>query len=265
MIGFIPILKETYPPILLARQQALQNHTTDTPQGNRHAKQVFFTACTRPFRFIFHTRIIPLFTLYTSIINSYVYILLSTLGTTFEDVYGFSPGASGLAYLGMLVGFMLSQISIGLFSDAYATRQARLRPDGLLKPEDRLPPLILGSIILPIGLLIYGWTLEQKVMWLAPIVGSGLIAFSTMYSYIPVRIYVVDVYTLHTASATGAMSIIRSAIAAVVPLAAGPLYVRLGYGWGYTLLAGLAIPFIFIGVVLVRWGERIRKLDSPVY
>ena len=66
-------------------------------------------------------------------------------------------------------------------------------------------------------------------MWLAPVVGSGLVAFAAMYSYIPVQIYVVDVYTLHAASATGAISIVRSAIAAIVPLGADPLYQRLGY------------------------------------
>ena len=94
-------------------------------------------------------------------------------------------------------------------------------------------------------------------------VGSALVAFAAMYSYIPVQIYVIDVYTLHAASATGAMSIIRSAISAVVPLGADPLYDRLGYGWGFTLLAGLAVPFIGIGVVLVQKGGAIRRLDAP--
>lgn len=269
MIAFIPILKETFPPILLARQRAhphprLFGALVRPSQHEKRSSQVFLTACTRPLRFIFRTRLIPLFTLYTSIINSYLLILLSTLGTTFESVYGFSPGVAGLAYLGKMVGFLISELTLGLFSDTYATRKARRRPDGIVKPEDRLPPLILGALLLPASLLLYGWTLEHRIMWLAPIVGSGLVAFASMYSYIPVQIYVVDIYTLHTASATGAMSIVRSAIAATVPLGADPLYRRLGYGWGYTLLAGLALPFIGIALVLVRYGERIRRLDSTV-
>ena len=36
-------------------------------------------------------------------------------------------------------------------------------------------------------------------MWLGPVVGSGLVAFAATFPYIPVSIYVVEVYTLHTA------------------------------------------------------------------
>ena len=269
MIGFVPVLKETFPPVLLARRQPrhlphLSGVFAGQLQQEKPASQVFLTSCTRPLRLMFRTRLIPLLTLYNLVVNSYLLILLSTLGTTFETVYDFSPGASGLAYMGMMVGFLASELTLGLFLDTYATRKARRRPEGTAKPEDRLPPVIFGSLLLPASLLLYGWTLEQRTMWLAPVVGSGLVAFTAMYSYIPVQIYVVDVYTLHTASATGAMSIVRSAVAAVVPLGADPLYRRLGYGWGYTLLAGLAVPFIGIGAVLVTKGERIRKLDSPV-
>lgn len=67
---------------------------------------------------------------------------------------------------------------------------------------------------------------------------------------------------LYIDSATGAMSIFCNAITATVPLGADPLYRRLGYGWGYTLLASLTLPFMGITVVLLRYSERIRKLDS---
>jgi MFS family permease len=121
--------------------------------------------------------------------------------------------------LGPIIGGY-SQITLGVFSDLYANQQARRRADTKLKPEDCPPPLILGAVLLPGALLSYGWTLEKHTMWIAPIIGSSLVALAAMYSYIPVQIYVVDVYPLHTASATGAMSIIRSAISAVVPLGA---------------------------------------------
>lgn len=262
MLGCIPILRETYPPVVLAHH--LRNLPGRARSSKKRASKLFFAACTRPLRFILHSRLILLFTLYTSILNSTLWILLSTLGTTFQTVYHFSTGASGLTYLGMMAGFVLSQITLGVLSDLYTNRQARRRQNGDITPEDRLPPLIIGSILLPCALLLYGWTLEKHTMWIVPIIGSALVAFAAMYSYIPVQIYIVDAYTLHTASATGVMSIIRSVISAVVPLGADPLYARLGYGWGYTLFAGLTLPFIALGVAPVRWGERIRKRDTAV-
>lgn len=191
MIALVPILKETFPPILLAHQRKhhqphLSSAFANPSQPKKGASQVFLTACTRPLRYISRTRLIPLFTLYISITNSYLLILLATLGTTFETVYDFSPGVSGLAYLGMMVGFLISKLSLGLFSDSYATRKARRGTDSVAKAEDRLPPLILGALLLPASLPLYGWTLQHRTMWLAPVVGSGLVAFAAMYSYIPV-------------------------------------------------------------------------------
>ena len=119
---------------------------------------------------MFRTRLIPLLTLENMVINSYLLILLSTLGTTFETVYGLSPGASGLAYLGMLVGFLASELTLGLFLDTYATRKARRHLKGTAKPEDHLPPIIFRSLLWPASLLLYGWTLEQRTMWLASVV-----------------------------------------------------------------------------------------------
>ena len=165
MIGFMPIMKETFPPVLLARHQSRhQSHLSgafiSSSQEKKVASQLFLTTCTRPLRLMFRTRLIPLLTLSNSIINSYVLILLSTLGTTFEKVYHFSPGISGLAYLGMMVGFLASEITLGLFSDKYATRKAHRRPEGIAKPEDCLSPLILSTLLFPACLLLYGWTLE---------------------------------------------------------------------------------------------------------
>lgn len=269
MLGMMTVYKETYPPLTQARwQKCFLSNDSNTKDGlakqEQQIPEVFRTAFTRPFRFIFKTRLIPLFTLYTSIVNSYLLILFSTFGTTFEAFYDFSTGESGLAYLGMTIGFLLSEIALGLFSDAHVARRARRRPGGVKKPEDHLYPLAYGSMLLPASLLLYGWALERKFMWLGPVVGSGLVAVASMLSYIPVGVYVVELYTLHTASVMGSMSVIRSVIAAIVPLGADPLYARLGYGWGYTVLALVSVPFIGIGMGLVALGERIRKLDASV-
>lgn len=64
MIALVPILKETFPPILLAHQRKhhqphLSSAFANPSQPKKGASQVFLTACTRPLRYISRTRLIP--------------------------------------------------------------------------------------------------------------------------------------------------------------------------------------------------------------
>ena len=136
----IAILKATSPQSVelywqKGRQSGGLNAANSLPKQEEHVLISFRTALTRPFRFVFCVRSIPILTLYTTFINSYTLIILSTLGTTFEAVYSFSLDASGLAYLGMTAGFLLSEIVIGLCSDACVSRKARQRSGSIEKPE----------------------------------------------------------------------------------------------------------------------------------
>ena len=70
--------------------------------------------------------------------------------------------------------------------------------------------------------------------------------------------YLVDTFTLFAASANGACTIIRSLCAALIPLGAPKLYESLGYWWGNSLLAFIALGFVPIAVLLMKYGERIR-------
>ena len=218
--------------------------------------QVLRAAFVRPFKMFFRSPMVPLLGVYTTVFTSYLNILFATLGTVFEQVYGFTSGQSGLAYLGMALGFIIGLLSIGYYSDWYVLRMERKH--GARKPAYRLPPLILGSLMLPAGFIWYGWPIEYHVHWLTSIFGSGLIAVGAMYSYMPVQMYLVDVFTIYAASAVGAVTIFRSALTTVIPLAANPLYDRLGYGWGNTLLAFIAFMFVPFAILLFRYEERIR-------
>lgn len=62
--------------------------------------------------------ILALLALYTSIINAYCTILFATIGTVYENSYGFSVGQAGPAYFGLTVGFPIGQIVIAIFCAA---------------------------------------------------------------------------------------------------------------------------------------------------
>lgn len=70
--------------------------------------------------------------------------------------------------------------------------------------------------------------------------------------------YLVDAYTLHSASAMAANTVLRSVIGAVLPLAGGPMYDALGLGWGNSLLAFIALALSPVPLLFYKYGERIR-------
>jgi hypothetical protein len=77
---------------------------------------------------------------------------MSTPPELFTKTYGFGIGTSGLAYLGLGVGFMMAAVFSAKFSDkVYAHYQAK--SNGVGKPEMRIPTLIVGSFFIPVGLL----------------------------------------------------------------------------------------------------------------
>ena len=123
--------------------------------------------------------------------------------------------------------------------------------------------MILGSIVTPIDLFVYGWTAEFSVAWIAPILGTALVGFGLMATVIPAESYLVDAYTNRSASAIAATAFLRSIVGALFPLIGPPLYARLGLGWGNSLLAFTAIVLAFIPALLFRYGGLLReKLDN---
>lgn len=70
--------------------------------------------------------------------------------------------------------------------------------------------------------------------------------------------YLVDVYTMHAASAMAANTVLRSTFAAFIPLAGQPMYRALGLGWGNSLLGFVAIALIPIPLLFVKYGATLR-------
>ena len=74
----------------------------------------------------------------------------------------------------------------------------------------------------------------------------------------PSSTYLVDAYPVYAASATAASTVFRSLLGALLPLAGSKMYNALGVGWGTSLLGFIAIAFIPLPFVFLKFGERIR-------
>jgi hypothetical protein len=74
----------------------------------------------------------------------------------------------------------------------------------------------------------------------------------------PANTYLVDVFTVHAASAMAANTVLRSVVAAILPLAGPTMYAKLGYGWGTSVLGFISLLMIPIPFIFLKYGERMR-------
>ncbi|QVM10970.1 hypothetical protein D8B26_005621 [Coccidioides posadasii str. Silveira] len=258
------LLRETYAPVILGRKASqLRQETGNMELTTKYDKgetpgYLFKMAILRPTKLLLFSPIVFLMALKITISYGYSYFLFTTFPFVFGKQYGFKPSSIGLVYIGIGIGYVVTQIIAALFSDRYIARMKRANANGPPKPEWRLPPLALGAIVLPLGYLFYGWTAMYRLHWLVPIFGTALIGAGTLCYFFSIMAYLIDTYTIYSASAISANIVLRSIVAATLPLAGTRLYETLGIGWGTSLLAFIALALAPIPFFLLKYGERIR-------
>jgi MFS family permease len=184
------LLKETYAPTILERKaKKLRKETGNEAYHSRLTsdvshKDLFLLAIVRPTKMLFLSPIVTIICVYTAIAYGILYLLFTTFSFVFGQQYGFSPGSVGLTYIALGVGMMLSLGIIGTLSDRIVKRK---QDRGLeVKPEDRIPLILVlpGALCLPAGLFIYGWTVQNKIHWIVPLIGTTIVGFGLLIIFV---------------------------------------------------------------------------------
>ncbi|KAK0385101.1 hypothetical protein NLU13_7579 [Sarocladium strictum] len=271
---FLIFSRETYAPVILQRRvDRLTKESGNTLLRSKldsglTPRDYFSRGILRPCKLIFLSPICIIAGVYIAITYGYLYLLFTTLTPLFMKIYGFSVIEAGLSFLGLGIGSMAGVVIFSINSDKYIQKKAKeedakaeaegREPEGM-KPEYRLPPLRYGALLLPAGLFIYGWTAEKQVHWIAPLIGTAVIGVGNLLIFMALQMYLVDSFNLYSASALAANTVTRSIVGAILPLAALPMYDKLGLGWGNSLLGFIAALLIPAPWVIMRYGEFLRK------
>lgn len=267
-------MRETYAPIILTKKtKRLRKETGNQALRSRldtglSPKDFFIRSIMRPAKMLVFSPIVMITSIYVGLVYGYLYLLFTTFTTVFEGNYGFSTSSVGLSFVGIGVGSVIGVVIFGVMSDrnikkqtaeADANAEAAGEASAGMKPEYRLPMMIPGSALIPIGLFIYGWTAHFKVHWIVPILSTVLIGIGNLAVFMCTSTYLVDAFTVYAASALAANAVIRSVMGALLPLAGQKMYNTLGLGWGNSLLGFVAVVFFPISWALCKWGEVLRK------
>ncbi|KAL4876595.1 CefM protein [Aspergillus karnatakaensis] len=263
VIACIPFLHETSSIAILRRKASRHRKRTGNPHiisrldVNLTPLVALRAAIIRPLKLLLLSPIVLVMAVIGAILYGYLYLLFTTFTLVFQGTYGFSEAIVGLTYLGIGIGMFIGLFAFGALSDVVIKRKAA-RNNNDMKPEYRLPPMIVGGACLPCGLFLYGWAAHYQVFWLVPLLGTALFGFGFMVFFMPTQAYLVDAFPTAAASALAAGALLRSIGGAVLPLAGVPMYDRLGLGWGNMLLGFMAAATVPVPFLLLTFGERIR-------
>ncbi|EWG53339.1 hypothetical protein FVEG_11794 [Fusarium verticillioides 7600] len=253
-------MRETYGPTILAHRAArLRKETGNKNLRAAGARSIGSSALilqtiTKATAMLFTSTVLFVLSLFNAFAFGLLYLLFTTFTQVFEGQYGFGSGISGLSYIGVGTGMFT-----GLFTFNIADKMINAK-NATPKPESRLAMTMVATPLLAVGLFWYGWSAEEKVHWIVPIIGTAFVGFGILSIMLPSQLYVVDLFGAEkAASALAALAVFRSLFAAFLPLAGPPMYNNLGLGWGNSVLGFLSVAFIPLPILFYRYGERLRN------
>ncbi|CAI7668988.1 unnamed protein product [Penicillium manginii] len=266
-LGIEFLNQETYAVVLIRRKTELLSKELgradlrsvyEPKQIQDSLQTMLLRGLKRPLILYVRSPIVLLLSTYLAIIYGFLYLFFTTIPSVFGNTYHWSTGISGLAYLGIGLGFLIGFVVQARTSDRIIVK-AIARNNGKYQPEMRLPTMIFYACFIPVSFFWYGWSAEKEVFWIVPILGMVPFGFGLMGLYLPVQTYVIDSHLAYAASANALLTMARSLVGALLPLAGPKLYDRLGLGWGNTLLGFIALAFVPVPIIFTRYGQLIRE------
>ncbi|KAJ5658739.1 uncharacterized protein N7484_002388 [Penicillium longicatenatum] len=258
-------LPETYAPVLLRRRAEklsklsgkVYRSRVDIDQGKVTFGETFKVALSRPWVLLFREPIVFLLSLYMAIIYGTLYMMFAAFPIVYQEYRGWNQGVSGLAFLGIMVGMILAVVYSIWDNKRYIKTQDK--HEGFAPPEARLPPVMLASIAVPVGLFWFAWTNYPSIHWSVSIIAGAPFGFGMVLVFLGIMNYLIDAYTIFAASVLAANSVLRSCFGAAFPLFTTYMYNNLGIHWASCIPAFLALACVPFPFLFYKYGAKIRK------
>ena len=265
LAGFF-FLKESYAPILLAwekqrMEQRPGNHTTYSYEGqdDRPLRQKLSMSLRRPLIIFFQPTVLILGA-YQALIFGTTYTVYTQMQEIFtnKDSYRFNTEQVGLLSLAIGLGSVTSVLFLVPYIDTVYNKLAA-RNKGTALPEYRLPLTNIGAVLVPASLFWFGWTVYYQLYWVVPILALYFYGIGQVMVLNATQNYFIDSFSKYAASAIAAGSVLRSIVGGLIPLFASKMLASLGYGWGMSVFAFIAVLIAPSPLLLFYYGPQLRE------
>ena len=265
-LAFLCLFRETYKVTVLRRKAARLRHETGNPlfrasydiEGEQDATKKFWESIMRPTAVFVGSGVLQALSLSGSIAFAYFYNMSTTLPDILEDIYHLTPALTGSAFMIFSFGSAFSMVICNLFLDRIYIK-LRKSHKGVGQPEFRLPLVIIGSITMPIVVVLYGWSAELHAPLPVMLLTLGMLGSTLMLAFVPWFVYIADAFGIYSASATTGLIVTRCLMGTFMPLATQPLIRSLGYGYGFMAVAGVSVALAPIPILILRYGAKWRQ------
>jgi hypothetical protein len=269
MLAFF-LFPETYGQLLLhrkARQLSKQTgkpHHTEFDMHSQPLSTKLKNGLLRPCRLMVQQPVIQLMALMMAFNYGTLFFVLASYALLWIKDYHQSVTISGLHYVALCIGYTIAAQGGARATDRIWKR-LKEKSGGQTAPEYRVPLMIPGIILMPTGLLWYGWAAQAHTHWAVVDTGAAVFGCGVILSTQAMQQYTMESFKEHVASAAAASQFLRSIFGFCFPLFAPALYTTLGYGWGNTTIAlvfcALGIPGPFL---LWFFGARLRARGAVI-
>jgi len=116
------------------------------------------------------------------------------------DTYNFTAFQTGLVYVSPFVGGILGTGVAGKVSDIIVRAMSR-RNGGLYEPEFRLAMVIPIAVSTTVGLMGFGWSIEERDHWIVPTIFFGIVSFGCSLGSTTSITFCVDSYRQYAGEA----------------------------------------------------------------
>jgi multidrug resistance protein len=210
--------------------------------------------------------IVFLVTIYMAVLYGLLYMFFFAYPVVFMEGKGWSAHMTGLTFIPIVVGVLLSTIASPWVNKDYNRRSKVFIDRGELPPPElRLIPMMVGCWFMPVGLFIFAWTSYPTISWVGPTLAGFPCGIGFILVYNSANNYIVDSYQHYAASALAAKTFVRSIWGACVPLFTIQMYHRLGYEWASSLLAFISLACCIIPYLFYFFGARIRSRSKYAF
>ncbi|EIM88160.1 MFS general substrate transporter [Stereum hirsutum FP-91666 SS1] len=232
-------------------------------QKGHHLRVVDFL---RPFEMLLYPSVSVLAVYYAFLFTISSILPAVTSASIFTELYNFTASQVGLALgVGTLIGTTLGEMLGGTVVDRTMYIHRKRHPDAEIVPEVKLHGIWAGAALQPIGLLIWGFTINYHTPWIGPTMGFSIMSFALQIVTTVVYSYATDCYKPQTSEISQIFNFIRQTLGMTVGFWAITGGENLGYHLFSVMLALIGLVLFVPVVWLMFKGKAARlRLGQPI-